>query len=163
MEYTALSTYLNDHLGGATAALQLLEHLADSAATPDERAFFRTLHAEVAEDQGVLERLIERTGGQPSGFRQVGGWIAAKLTELKLTADNPARGTLDRLQALEMLALGILGKRALWRALGQLQHFPGVQQLDLVRLEQRAQDQYERVEDRRVLAARRALSPVPAE
>ena len=163
MEYTALSTYLNDHLGGATAALQLLEHLADSAATSDERAFCRTLHAEISEDRAVLEKLIERTGSQPSGFRQVGGWVAAKLTELKLAADNPARGTLDRLQALEMLALGILGKRALWRALGQLRHLPEVQPLDLPRLEQRAQDQHDRVEERRVLAARRALSPVPAE
>ena len=162
MDNDALRTYLNDHLGGATAALQLLGHLADSAETSEEKSFFQTLHAEITEDRGVLEQIIERTGRHPSSLRQVGGWMAAKLTELKLALDNPERGTLDRLQALEMLALGILGKRALWRALAALPQAPEVQPLDLPRLERRAEDQHAGVEARRVLAAKRALTAVPS-
>lgn len=158
MERHALHTYLNDHLGGATAALQLLEHLADSAETPADRTFFHDLQAEISEDSKILEGLIEKTGKRPSGLRQAGGWIAAKLGQLKLAADNPKAGTLDYFEALEVLSLGILGKRALWRALATVAQLPELQGLDLARLEQRAIDQYERVEGRRVAAAPHALA-----
>lgn len=158
MERDALRKYLNDHLGGATAALQLLDHLADSAASTAEKGFFQGLHAEISEDLDILSGLIEKTGKPPSGLRQAGGWIAAKLGQLKLAADNPTAGTLDYFEALEVLSLGILGKRALWRALATIGHLPELQGLDIPRLEQRAVDQFDRVESRRLAAAREALT-----
>jgi hypothetical protein len=158
MAHDALRTYLNDHLGGATGALQLLEHLADSAESPGDKQFFGNLHAEISEDRDILMGLIERTGKQPSGLRQAGGWIAAKVGQLKLAVDTPAAGTLDHFEALEVLCLGILGKRALWRALRTVAHLPELQGLDLPQLEGRALDQHDRVEARRVAAAPHALT-----
>lgn len=158
MEHEGLRTYLNDHLGGATGALQLLEHLADSAESPADKQFFVNLHAEISEDRDILKGLIEKTGKQPSGLRQAGGWIAAKVGQLKLAVDNTAAGTLDHFEALEILSLGILGKRALWRALATVAHLPELHGLDLPRLEARALDQHDRVEARRLAAAPHALS-----
>ena len=158
MGHEALRTYLNDHLAGATGALQLLEHLADSAESPADKQFFVNLHAEVSEDRDLLTGLIERTGKQPSGLRQAGGWIAAKVGQLKLAVDNPAAGTLDYLEALEVLCVGILGKRALWRALRTVADLPELQGLDFPQLEARALDQHDRVEARRVAAAPHALT-----
>lgn len=159
MATDALRTYLNDHLGGASAALQLLEHMAGAARLAEDREFFQTLHAEIAEDREVLSQLISAAGGQASAVRQAGGWLAAKAGEWKLAFDNPVRGTLDRFEALEALALGILGKRSLWSALRMLTPAPPeLQGLDLEALERRAREQHERVEARRLDSARRALS-----
>jgi hypothetical protein len=47
--------------------------------------------------------------------RDLGGWLAEKAGQLKLLFDDPKHGTLGRLEALEFLELGILGKRGLWR------------------------------------------------
>lgn len=158
MGHDALRTYLNDHLAGATGALQLLEHMAGSAESPADKQFFVNLHAEVSEDRDILAGLIEKTGKQPSGLRQAGGWIAAKVGQLKLAVDTPAAGTLDYLEALEVLCVGILGKRALWRALRTVADLPELQGLDFPQLEARALDQHDRVEARRVAAAPHALT-----
>jgi hypothetical protein len=64
------------------------------------------------------------------------------------------------LEALDALALGIEGKRALWTALAAgAPAVPRLQGVDLNLLQQRAQQQRERVEVWRLEAARKALLP----
>ncbi len=155
-----LATYLNDHLAGSTAALQLLDHLVETAGTPAERQFFTTIRAEVADDRATLEDLTRRIGDGPSTLRHIGGWLAEKASRLKLMLDDPSGHTLKELEALEMLTLGIHGKRGLWRALGEVSTVvPALAVVDLLRLEERADDQHARVEARRLDAARRVLRP----
>ena len=90
--------------------------------------------------------------------RQAAGWLAEKLTQLKVRLDDPATGTLRRLEALEVLAAGIDGKRALWRSLRvAAEGVPGLQDSDYDRLEQRAVEQREVVEGLRLEAAKAAL------
>ncbi len=158
MEREGLHTYLNDHLGGATAALQLLEHLAGSADDPVDKQFFKSLHEEISLDRDVLTGLIAKTGREPSTLRQAGGWLAARFGQLKLALDNSKAGNLDYFEALEVLALGILGKRSLWRALSTVSQLPELQGLDLSELERRALEQHDRVEARRVATAPHALT-----
>jgi hypothetical protein len=158
MATDALSTYLNDHLAGATAALQLLDHLMEHAEHAGEERFFRGLRDEIAEDRAELERLLHRLGGEASGLRAAGGWLAERIGRIKLAFDDPARGTLQRLEALETLALGIQGKQALWTALGTTgSGVPALASVDLARLARRAGDQHARVEARRLASARRLL------
>jgi hypothetical protein len=153
---TALHTYLNDHLSGSSAAIQLLDHLIDSAPDEEERAFFRGLHAEVSADQRTLERILEESGGQSSTLRRAGGAVMDWLGRLKLTLDDPSYRQLSHLEALEMLALGILGKRSLWRALAAAGHTT-MHNHDFAALERSAEDQHQAVEARRLDAARRVL------
>jgi len=153
---SALHTYLNDHLSGSSAALQLLDHLIDSAAQGDERNFFAGLRAEVDADRNTLEGVLTDSGGQSSSLRKAGGFLMEWIGRLKLTFDDPSHQQLSRLEALEMLALGLNGKRSLWRALAVAGH-PDLHGYDFAGLELRAEDQHQRVEARRLEAARRVL------
>jgi hypothetical protein len=152
--------YLNDHLAASRSALQLIASLNESLDDAELRESLEGLRTEIAADRHVLEDLIRRLGGAPSVVREVGGWIAEQLAQLKLVVDDPANGALRRFEALEILALGIQGKRALWHALETVA--PGIPELAGVNfpdLIQRAIDQHSDVEAWRLQAARAALRP----
>ncbi|HXW08901.1 MAG TPA: hypothetical protein VD833_26960 [Vicinamibacterales bacterium] len=153
----ALATYLNDHLSGAVAALRMLDHLIGHAGVPADGAFFTRLRHDISDDRQTLEELLKKTGGRTSTVRQIGGWMAEWAGNLKLYVDDPSRGSLARLEALEFLALGIQGKLALWRALAAAA-LPAFHGTDFETLVERARDQHERVEIRRIESARRVLS-----
>jgi hypothetical protein len=155
----ALTTYLNDHLAGSVAAVQLLDRLVRGASEPEAREFFTAIRADVQEDQGTLVSLLRRSGGTKSGLRQVGGWLTAVFGRLKLWLDDPAGSSLHQLEALEALSLGIQGKYALWRALAAVaDRCPALREVELPRLERRALEQHGRVEARRLVVARTVLS-----
>jgi hypothetical protein len=158
MATDALVTYLNDHLAGSTAALQLLDHLVEESDAGENRKFFTTLRAEIAEDRGVLEDLVRRIGDHPSAFRTVGGWLAEWFGRLKLKLDDPSGDSVAELEALEVLLLGIHGKQALWDALVVVAAaVPSWADVNFARLAQRAADQTARVEARRLDAVRRLV------
>lgn len=157
MNRDRLGTYLNDHLAGSEAGLQLIARLADDDPGSDVALTMKALHAEIAQDQQVLQQLLERVAGGGSTIKQVAGWVAEKLTRLKLgvTTEEP----LALFEALEALSLGILGKRALWRGLAVIAaDSADVGDVDLAGLERRALDQWERVEALRLQAAERAFT-----
>jgi hypothetical protein len=159
MATTHLLTYMNDHVAGSRSALELLDHLIDAHPDADSRAFFTTLRADIDADRQALDAAIETLGGGPSRLREAGGWFADRLTRLKLVMDDPAGTGLQYLEALELLALGILGKRSLWRALEVVQpRVAALRGLDLPRLQARAEDQFARVEARRLNTAPVALA-----
>jgi hypothetical protein len=156
MANTSLATYLHDHLAGSAAAVEILEGLRDeNAGTPLGR-FASDLLEEIQRDRSTLESLIERVGGGASTLKETTAWLAAKLSRFKL--GGQLSEDLGALEALEVVALGILGKRALWVALSTLgPNDPRLSGLDLVHLIERALTQHAQVEVRRLEAARRAL------
>jgi hypothetical protein len=152
------AVYLNDHLAGARAALQLLDRLVESTSVAGVREQLTALHDDIAEDRDVLEDISRRVADGPSAVREAGGWIAEKLSQLKLVIDDPSNGPLRRFEALEVLALGILGKAALWRALSAVAaEVPALAGVDFDDLRRRAEDQHARAEKHRLAAARSAL------
>jgi hypothetical protein len=162
MAHDELRTYLSDHLAGSVSALKVLDHLLESADAPEERQFFGWLRHEIEEDRAALTQVLERFGGHPSTLRQAGAWVTEMLSQAKLRIDDPSGHRLAYFEGLEGLALGILGKRALWRALGAVSgQLPELAGTDLDRLASRAQDQHDRVEGRRIAAARRVLAGDP--
>lgn len=149
-----LSTYINDHLAGSVAALELLDDLIGRPSAPDEPAFFVQLRDELNEEQDELRGVLRELGAGESSVRRAAGWFAEKVTRLKLTWDDPGSGALRRFEALEGLAIGIFGKLSLWRALAAVSEAePALQRLDLARLARQAEAQHEAVEARRVAAA----------
>ena len=156
MAGTSLATYLNNHLAGSVVGLTLLEHIEHAnAGAPSER-IIADLKAEIADDRKALEGLIARLGIAKSHPRQAAGWLAEKMTELKMKVDDPGGGALHQLESLEALSLGIEGKRLLWRSL----HAVAESELagpDYEELERRAADQRDRVETLRLDAARAAF------
>lgn len=156
-----LATYLNDHLAGSVAAVELLEHLEVVHAETEVGRFAAELRADVEADRRELKAVMDRLDVGESRTRKASAWLAGKLTELKLRLDDRAGGDLHLLEACEALSLGIEGKRSLWRALAAAaEDAPALRVADYERLARRAEEQRSRVEGRRLAAARTALTPV---
>jgi hypothetical protein len=153
-----LKTYLNDHLAGSEIAVELIGRL--ETMRPDLAASLAQLREDIEADRRELEGLINRLGFTISQPRKLTGWLAEKATQVKLWADDPERGPLRVFESLELVALGIDGKLALWRALGATAEVaPALGRLDYERLAHRAREQRERVETFRLQAAKAALAP----
>jgi hypothetical protein len=154
-----LETYLNDHLAGSVVAVSILKILRDQHAGRSLGGFAAGMLAEIEADRAVLQRLIQRVGAEASASKRAIAWVGGRASRLKLR--RLAAGDLGTFEALELLALGILGKRALWRALAAIQ--PADDRLggaDFAQLEARAQAQHDRVEERRLETAPVALRGV---
>jgi|SRR5436190_3205388 len=154
-----LTSYLNDHLAGSAGALELLDRLVE---TYDERpvgGFFRELRDEIQADQETLKELIATLGEEESAVRKAGAWMVEKFSRAKIQLSDSREGEIGLFLALEGLALGIHGKQSLWRALAVASATtPALCRLDYHELEQRAVEQYDRVEARRLEIAGKVLN-----
>ena len=150
-----LHTYLNDHLAGSVAAIELLEKVTEHHSEDRFGEVFSDWRNDIQADQETLRNLIRKLGAEESAIRKAGAWMAEKFSRIKIgDLDN----SVGLLQALEALALGITGKRLLWRSLGAIaQNFAALQGTDFGELEKRAQDQFERVETLRLEMAPEAF------
>ena len=103
--------------------------------------------------------MIDRVSKGGSDLKSAAGWIAEKLSRLKLQDDDGAG--LGTFEALETLALGILGKASLWHALAVIREQDArVAGEDFSRLAARAEAQHDRVEAHRLQLARKIFEPV---
>ena len=158
MSTEVLATYLNDHLAGSVAALELVDRITQLCRGTEREKIFRRLRDEIEEDQEVLKQLLQASGGKESKVRKAAAWLTEKIGEAKLELDATDAGDLRLLEALEALGLGIQGKLGLWRALEAASAgVPEFGRLDLSELERRARDQFERVETLRLQVARSAI------
>jgi len=153
----ALSTYLHDHLAGAKFASELLERLREAHAHDALGATATKLIKEVGADRDVLVQLCKAVGGGPNAIQEAGAWLAERASRLKLRLSENVE--LGEFESLEMLALGILGKRKLWTALSEVAaSHPELNGIDFAQLMARADSQHDEAERWRLLAAKKALA-----
>ena len=159
-----LETYLNDHLAGSVVAIELMKNLESVYAETAIADFIKRLRADVEMDQQELQNLMSSLEISESRTRKASAWFTEKLTELKLRVDDSKRGDLRLFESLEALSLGIEGKRSLWLALAAAAEVsPALRKVDYESLKQRAEEQRERVETKRLEVAKAALKfPVQA-
>jgi hypothetical protein len=151
-----LHAYLNDHLAGSVAAVEMLERAIAQNEGTELAGTLAGILNEIRADQEVLRTLIGRVGGSENPLKKAGAWLAEKAGRLKL--HDLAEGPLDRLEMLEALALGIHGKLSLWRSIQHaVARHPAVAGLDLDDLIRRAESQRARVETLRLAAAAAAF------
>jgi hypothetical protein len=152
-----LASYLHDHLAGSNFAIDLLESMRDHYPNEPLGQLASTLLLEVEEDQETLKRVVDRVGKGSPDLKEAAAWIIEKASRFKLGHGEP-KG-IGTFQALETLALGILGKLALWRALALLaENDERLSGLDFRKLIARAEAQHEKIEESRLLVARTAFS-----
>jgi hypothetical protein len=150
-----LTDYLNDHLAGSIAALELLDRMVEACEGKPLERFLRELREDIQEDQEKLQELLDKLGAGESAVRKAGAWIAEKLTRPRIDLGEGSKEEVGVFLALEALVLGITGKRSLWRALHAASRtVPALARLDYVGLEKRAIDQCEQIEARRLEIAR---------
>lgn len=111
-----LATYIKDHFAGSEGALAILDHV-EKVHGGSAAAMAQTLRPQLQGERAVLSRLLASLDTEESLPRRVAGWLSEKGLELKLKMDDPTDGALHLLEAIEMLALGVHGKRGLWVAL----------------------------------------------
>ena len=143
----ALATYLRDHLAGADTAIQMVQGLSDAYRGGPEGALFESLYEQFREDRGVVEGILAELGYTSRSAKRLAG--RATGSALRVVAGG-APGDLSLFRTLEALAIGVQGKRCLWRAaqaLVALPHPPG--RRSFVELEADAVRQWETIERHR--------------
>jgi hypothetical protein len=158
-----LAIYLNDHLAAATGAHELAKRAAASNRDSDDGTFLATLAGEIEADRQSLLELMRALDIGIDRLKVVGGWGAEKLGRLKLNGRVLGYSPLSRVVELEVLALGIGGKLALWHTLAQLRPATkALAEFDLQRLILRAERQLEETEQHRRRASLEAFGSTDA-
>ena len=161
MSRNALSTYLTDHLAGATAGVALARRAAKhNDGTPAGRRLEQVAH-EIEDDRDTLAAFMSELGIRASWLKNATAWIMERCSRLKPNGRMHGDTSLLRMHELETLSLGIAGKQALWEALRVAPESAAIANLDLDDLHERARSQRERVEIERIAVARVALSLSP--
>jgi hypothetical protein len=151
-----LAHYLNDHLAGARFALELLERLQTAYSTEPLGELAEKLLADIGQDRDMLQKLADEVGTGGSTWKDATSWLAEKASRLKLQLKSDS--DLGTFEAVETLALGVLGKIKLWQALSAIAASDGRWgQLDFDRLIARAQQQHDALEECRVQMAKAVL------
>ena len=149
-----LARYLHDHLAGSSGALLLIQEIAENHDIPEAKEFFINLKRKVEIDRALLEELLEKIGHGGNTFFKVAGSVAARVGGIKLLWEKVEPGKLGMFEALEMLALGVQGKRLLWLSLGGIAAwFPEWNGTDFNALEREAIEQRDGIEAWRLEAA----------
>jgi hypothetical protein len=111
---TALQSYLIDHLTASDAALGLVERLRQAQKGTSVGALADRLRGELGQERRVLVALLHAVGASPRSPKRMAGAAAHAAAQLAAPAPTGDRGVF---LALEALAVGVQGKRLLWRAL----------------------------------------------
>lgn len=112
-----LDTYLNDHLAGATAGVELFRRARHNQAGTDRGPTLATLCAEVEQDLGSLERIMSNLGIRRNTSFQVVAWFGEKAGRLKPNGYVLRRSPLSDVVELEALRSAVAGKTAGWQVL----------------------------------------------
>lgn len=156
-DHGLLSIYLNDHLAGATAGVELVRRMARS--NEDDEEFgpvLAEIRAEIEADRATLERAMELLDIRPGRLKPAAMRVAERLGRLKLNGRLRGYSPLSRLLELEILEAGVAGKRRLWRALDEGAG-ERLAALDLAALDERAGEQIRRLGALHAPAVRRAF------
>jgi hypothetical protein len=154
----AMDVYLNDHLAGAMLGSDLAKQIRDQHENTPLGDRMGLIASQIEEDRQTLIALMRQMDTSRNPVKQAAGWVTEKASHVKFRGMTSGEPDLGTFMAVESLALGVLGKLSLWRALAQIadQH-PAIASVDLDGLIDRARTQYDLLEHERLAASRRAL------
>ncbi len=155
MANSALDTYLNDHLAGATAGTNLAKMAAEEHRSDEHGAFFGELASEISADYETLQRLVEALAVDESASKTALAEIGSKMMAPKFTGGDDE---LNAFVTLETLSIGVEGKICMWKALKTIEsEYPAFAEFDIDELLKRGNSQRTRIEDQRLKMAPLAL------
>ncbi|MEV6319531.1 hypothetical protein [Streptomyces sp. NPDC051776] len=112
-----LHTYLNDHLAGATAGVELARRMVREYGDSPFGNDLKRLAAEIDQDRQALLRLMFRLEVPARRYKIYGAWVGEKVGRLKPNGRILRRSRISPLLELEALQLGVSGKFLLWESL----------------------------------------------
>lgn len=155
-----LGIYLNDHLAGATAGLELARRTQGANEGTKVGVFLTQLVTEIDEDREVLQAVMAKLDVSRDSLKVAFGWATEKAGRLKLNGQITGYSPLSRVVELEGLTIGVAGKAGLWRMLRELED-PRLSEFDFDALASRAEDHREGLERRRIDAGLAAFEAAP--
>lgn len=111
-----LAIYVNDHLAGSTAGLELFRRAAASA-SGERRRTLQQLLREVEQDRTALLEIMAQLSVPVRQYKVLAGWAGEKAGRLKPNGRVIGRSPLSSLIEAEAMLLGVRGKAAGWQAL----------------------------------------------
>lgn len=153
-----LAIYLNDHLGAATAGVDLVRRAAGSH-DGSRGAELTRLADEIAEDRESLEAIMGRLDVSENVLKGAAGWLGEKAGRLKPNGHVVTRSPLSDVLEVEMLRTGTAARICLFQVL--LAVAADDDRLDRREIEQlidRAQDQEHRLYEIHVRLAQEHLA-----
>lgn len=144
-----LRIYLNDHLAGSTAGLDLARRARDNSSDPDRTEMWNGVCEEIETDREILRKMLARLDFSPNPVKSALAWISEKAARLKPNGHLTGPSPLGQFLELEMMFLGVTGKLALWRMLARTDD-PRLRDFDFTRLIESAGSQRDRLDDHRL-------------
>lgn len=117
MSRTLLGIYLNDHLAGAMAGVELARRLVRTESEWAGNGKLERLAEEIEQDRATLLEIMAALGEPVRRLEMLTGWAAQKVGRLKLNGRVVTRSPLSRLVEFEAMRLAVEGKVAGWRTL----------------------------------------------
>ncbi|MDH6588793.1 hypothetical protein M2164_001453 [Streptomyces sp. SAI-208] len=112
-----LVIYLNDHLAGATAGVELARRMTHEHHGTAYGETLESLRKEIAQDRQALVRLLADLDVPVRRYKTYGAWLGEKVGRMKPNGRLLRRSGLALLVEIEALRLGAQGKASLWRGL----------------------------------------------
>lgn len=158
-----LAVYLSDHLAGSRAAIDLLEFVRDQHEGEPMSLFATHMLIQIESDRAILKDLVEQFEVKRAGaVKEALASVGEKASHVMMR--QHAGGGLGTFRALESVALGILGKLALWHTLADIAARDSrLASVDYDRLIARAKAQHAEVEEQRLRYARLVLGTADGE
>jgi hypothetical protein len=140
-----LAVYLNDHLGAATAGVELIRRAASNH-EGERGAELTRLADEIAEDREALRDIMRRLDVAESSVKKAAGWVGEKVGRLKPNDHLVSRSPLSDVLELEALRAGTAARIAGFQVLRAVAvDDPRLTKEELETLMERADDQAERL------------------
>jgi hypothetical protein len=115
-----LRIYLNDHLAGSMAGLELARRARSENEGSPLGDYLGALVSELEEDRATLEGVMSALRLKRDLLKSGLGWVGEKLGRLKLNGQWVGYSPLSRVVELEALCLGAEGRLSMWRTLKRL-------------------------------------------
>lgn len=150
-----LGVYVNDHLAAATGGIELVGRMIGVHRGTRWQQPLEQLRDELHEERAALRSVTRALGIPVRQYKQLGVWLAEKVTRAKLNGRVLSRSPLSDLVEFEFLASAVRGKRSGFESLRILAEVDDrLDGAELDRLIDQAHRQYEWLtEARREVAA----------
>lgn len=120
MDAKRLGIYLNDHLAGSVAGLELAVRTETENRSNPAGRYLAAFIPELRHDQSVLKSVMQTLELKEDPLKTRAAWVSEKLGRLKLNGSLVRYSPLSRLVELEGLCVATEGRLSLWRTLARL-------------------------------------------
>ncbi|MCP3141096.1 hypothetical protein [Pyxidicoccus xibeiensis] len=120
MDVKRLGIYLNDHLAGSVAGIELAVRTETENRSNPVGRYLAAFIPELKHDQSILEAVMKTLEVKRDPLKTRMSWVGEKLGRLKLNGSLLRYSPLSRLVELEGLCVATEGRLSLWRTLARL-------------------------------------------